>query len=264
MILTEGFDESSIDCILFARPTKSKSFYLQMLGRGTRLHPAKTDCLVIDLVGVSTKHNLITLPTLFGLPVDKLKKKTLLAVVTEEKEREIARLKALAQEREKAQNLTNTDDTDVYQPKANSNYSPKNQQIRFNWLQLNDSSYALSVNRETIFLLKQACGHFLVAISDINKEKTLLAQHLPLDYAQGVGEDYVRNLNASILVNVDAAWRDNPPSDKQISLLKKFNIHYNQNITKGQAANLISIFFAKLDLANDSKLKALLENSTNK
>ena len=52
-VLTEGFDEPSIDAIIIARPTQSAPLYQQMLGRGTRTYPGKTDCLVLDVVGVS-------------------------------------------------------------------------------------------------------------------------------------------------------------------------------------------------------------------
>ena len=44
-VLTEGFDEPSVDCIIVARPTQSAPLYQQMLGRGTRTYPGKTDCL---------------------------------------------------------------------------------------------------------------------------------------------------------------------------------------------------------------------------
>jgi ATP-dependent helicase IRC3 len=54
-VLTEGFDEPSIDCIIVARPTQSLPLYQQMLGRGTRTYPGKTDCLLLDVVGVSTR-----------------------------------------------------------------------------------------------------------------------------------------------------------------------------------------------------------------
>ena len=40
-VLTEGFDEPSVDCIIIARPTRSRPFYQQMLGRGTRTYPVK-------------------------------------------------------------------------------------------------------------------------------------------------------------------------------------------------------------------------------
>ena len=65
-VLTEGFDEPSVDCIIVARPTQSALLYQQMLGRGTRTYPGKTDCLVLDVVGVSTRHTLHTAATLFG------------------------------------------------------------------------------------------------------------------------------------------------------------------------------------------------------
>src|SRR5262249_43095223 len=47
-VLTEGFDEPSIDCIMLARPTKSKVLMFQCIGRGLRLWPTKEDCLLID------------------------------------------------------------------------------------------------------------------------------------------------------------------------------------------------------------------------
>jgi len=50
-VLTEGFDEPSVDCVIVARPTRSKTLYVQMIGRGTRLYPGKDDCLILDLVG---------------------------------------------------------------------------------------------------------------------------------------------------------------------------------------------------------------------
>lgn len=50
-MLTTGLDVVDVDCLILARPTKSAALYKQILGRGQRLAPGKTDCLVIDLVG---------------------------------------------------------------------------------------------------------------------------------------------------------------------------------------------------------------------
>jgi DNA repair protein RadD len=47
-VLTTGFNEKAIDCIVLLRSTKSPGLYYQMVGRGLRLHPDKTDCLVLD------------------------------------------------------------------------------------------------------------------------------------------------------------------------------------------------------------------------
>lgn len=65
-VFTEGTDIPNIDCVLLARPTKSRNLLVQMIGRGMRLHPGKTDCHVIDMVA-SLAVGIVTAPTLFGL-----------------------------------------------------------------------------------------------------------------------------------------------------------------------------------------------------
>lgn len=50
--LAEGFDVPSIDCVVLARPTKSKAKYFQQVGRGLRISPNKSDCLVLDQAGL--------------------------------------------------------------------------------------------------------------------------------------------------------------------------------------------------------------------
>lgn len=50
-ILSVGFDHPLVDCIVLARPTASLAWYYQVLGRGTRTHADKKDCLIIDFVG---------------------------------------------------------------------------------------------------------------------------------------------------------------------------------------------------------------------
>jgi superfamily II DNA or RNA helicase len=59
-LFTEGFDEPSIACVAVARPTKSRAFYTQMVGRGTRLHPSKRDLLILDFQGNAGRHTLVS------------------------------------------------------------------------------------------------------------------------------------------------------------------------------------------------------------
>ena len=68
-VLTEGFDDPGVSCVAMARPTRSEGLYAQCVGRGTRLHPGKTDCLILDFVDL-TELSLCTLPSLFGTPRD--------------------------------------------------------------------------------------------------------------------------------------------------------------------------------------------------
>ncbi|MGK7892342.1 MAG: DEAD/DEAH box helicase [Xenococcus sp. (in: cyanobacteria)] len=49
--LTEGFDETSIESVVIARPTRSPALLIQMIGRGLRLHPGKTEVFIIDCGG---------------------------------------------------------------------------------------------------------------------------------------------------------------------------------------------------------------------
>lgn len=65
-VFTEGTDIPNIDCVLLARPTKSRNLLVQMIGRGLRLFPGKKDCHVIDMVA-SLETGIVTTPTLFGL-----------------------------------------------------------------------------------------------------------------------------------------------------------------------------------------------------
>lgn len=59
MLWTEGFDDPGIDCIVVLRPTKSRSLYSQMVGRGTRIAPGKRELMLLDPIYIHEKHNLI-------------------------------------------------------------------------------------------------------------------------------------------------------------------------------------------------------------
>ena len=58
MLLTEGYDCPDVDCVVVLRPTKVRSLYSQMVGRGTRLAPNKDNCLILDFLWLSTRHDL--------------------------------------------------------------------------------------------------------------------------------------------------------------------------------------------------------------
>lgn len=58
MLLTEGWDCPSVDCIVVLRPTKVRSLYSQMVGRGTRLFEGKTELLLLDFLWHTERHEL--------------------------------------------------------------------------------------------------------------------------------------------------------------------------------------------------------------
>lgn len=58
MLLTEGWDSPEVDCIVVLRPTKVRSLYCQMVGRGTRLAEGKTELLLLDFLWHTERHEL--------------------------------------------------------------------------------------------------------------------------------------------------------------------------------------------------------------
>ena len=87
MVATEGFDWPAADIVILGRPTKSRTVHTQMVGRGTRVLPgvlehdgkdeaaerrraiaasSKQDCIVLDFVGNSGKHKLVSLVDIFA------------------------------------------------------------------------------------------------------------------------------------------------------------------------------------------------------
>lgn len=58
MLLTEGWDCPSVDCIVVLRPTKVRGLYCQMVGRGTRLAPGKEHLLLLDFLWHTERHEL--------------------------------------------------------------------------------------------------------------------------------------------------------------------------------------------------------------
>ena len=58
MLLTEGWDCPSVDCVVVLRPTKVRSLYSQMVGRGTRLYPGKEHLLLLDFLWHTERHEL--------------------------------------------------------------------------------------------------------------------------------------------------------------------------------------------------------------
>jgi superfamily II DNA or RNA helicase len=66
MVFTEGTDLPMTSCVVIARPTMSPSLFVQMVGRGLRLWPGKTDCVVLDVVGATNRHRLAAPVELFG------------------------------------------------------------------------------------------------------------------------------------------------------------------------------------------------------
>ena len=117
MLLTEGWDCPSVDCVVVLRPTKIRSLYAQMVGRGTRLSPGKENLLILDFLWLCKKHNLCKPANLIAdneQDVEKVTRETeedeidlFDAVSDAEEQRRSALAAALAQQQKKKSKLLN-------------------------------------------------------------------------------------------------------------------------------------------------------------
>jgi hypothetical protein len=229
-VLTKGFDEPSVDCIIVARPTQSAPLYQQMLGRGTRTYHGKTDCLVLDVVGVSTQHALHTAATLFGCDAERLARQSVLEILD----------KPAHQAQEEDPPLAGTlrsMPVDLFARQA------------LRWVQTRQGAWVLSLGTQHGTLRLQPDGPETWQVVQVRREAEplLLGDTLPLPYAQGLAEDYARHLGVARLVEAEAPWRQQPATEKQTALLRKLGLAARMGLTKGEAAELLAAVLGDWD-----------------
>jgi ATP-dependent helicase IRC3 len=221
-VLTEGYDEPSIECVVIARPTQSRPFYVQMLGRGTRPYPGKRDCLIIDIVGATTRHDVVTLPMLLKLTPASLVGRTV-GEVTAARQQFHARDAAVP-----ATGRLVAIPVDLFRRR------------RLHWVAVRGDCFVLPLGRGWVALEGRE-DRWDVAVVSPSGARTRLASKLSLGYAQGCAEDYARSLGAGGLVNPRARWREDPASEGQRRFLRGLGIAAGSDLTKGAAADLITI-----------------------
>ncbi|MBM4259578.1 MAG: hypothetical protein FJ147_27230 [Deltaproteobacteria bacterium] len=220
-VLTEGYDEPSVDCVIVARPTQSTPLFTQMVGRGTRLYPSKTDCLVIDVVGASTHHHLASVASLTGLPLHALHTRTV---------REVQEQLEQVEERQPVKVERTAQTMDLFRQRP------------LHWLKVEDF-FSLSLGDQGWIILSpegKETTRWQAALMSHNGEMTELASGYTLPYIQGIAEDHARKVGAGGLTNPKAYWRQNPASDKQLNVLRYLRIPHPVPLTMGEASDMIT------------------------
>ncbi|MCX6544420.1 MAG: DEAD/DEAH box helicase [Acidobacteria bacterium] len=225
-VLTEGFDEPSLDCIIVARPTKSRGLYQQMIGRGTRPYPGKANLLVLDLVGSTRRHDLQSVAELFNLRPEELDGD---ATVTEA----IGRRQALQAQRDAHGRLV-SETVDLFHRRA------------LHWVASGATRHALSIGEAGMVILRaDDLVHWTVLHLDQARQSHALAAGIDLGYAQGIAEDFARKVGAGRLVDRAAPWRTAPASEGQLGILRRCRIPFAPDISKGDASDLITTMVAR-------------------
>ena len=224
-VLTEGFDEPSVSCAVIARPTKSRTNYAQMLGRITRPFPGKTDGLVLDAVGATTRHDLMTAAGLFGLPVAALATRTVAEAVADKRAAEIpvspgGTLVAAT--------------VDLFRRRP------------AHWVPTRTGRFVLSTG-DGMLVLRPGFGDrwdVLHVPRPGQGPPSTVTSGMTLPGAQGFAEGRAIQMGAGALVDRNAPWRLALPSDKQVFLLRRLGVPIKGIRTKGDASDALSAAIA--------------------
>lgn len=242
-VLTEGFDDPGISCVVVARPTQSCALYTQMVGRGTRKHPEKDFLLVLDVVGAASEHNLVTIPSLFGLG-GKLRSKArngaagVVELADEHARTEISHGRIVAEDVELFHQVRAAG---ISWLPTHSKSAPRKRYVR---PLPNDGPKEMP----TVVLsqMEPKRDVWTAGLEWKSGAQRALIRRVPMETAQGVAEDAVRKLTPnSALVTTDAEWRSHPPSRRLLAVAAKWHVKIIDGMTAGQVSDEINTRAAK-------------------
>ena len=240
-LLTEGFDEPRVDAVIMARPTRSKLLYVQMIGRGTRLHPDKQNLEVIDIADNSKAHQLPGLNDLFNLPSgfdlkgsDALKTERLVEdLMGRYPWVDIARIHTAADIKFAAQRIEFW------------NFDPPAELTDFTrhtWHAVPGGYRLFLKNGESLLVESDLLDTWTVQLKSPTTGLTPLSRIAELESAIDFADNFVTSERPDLepLVSRNARWREGAPTDKQIEVLRRNGIIAPPKLTRGQAAQMIS------------------------
>lgn len=245
-VLTEGFDEPSVQAIILAKPTRSTLLYTQIVGRGTRLHSSKEHCIIIDISDTTKGKKPIGLPTLLGLPPDfDLQGQSVTDVAEKFKELE-------SYCPGEAVRVLNPEDIDLAYTRINLFMPPPpnpfvQEYSKLVWAEIGESDYHLGISNSEFMRIKcDALGRWNVTIHDNDSKTTrLLGSVADIREAFARSDKWIQTNRSSSMSLLDssAAWRSDAPTDSQVRVLKRIGIPITSDITKGMASQIISRYY---------------------
>jgi len=230
-ILTEGYDEPSLNAIIMARPTKSSGLFTQCIGRGLRLWPGKSDCLVLDFT--DRHNNLDTIMSLSSVLPEAMH-------ISED---------AVPQQTEgdrthKIEVLHDLDEEfDILGA------------TRFIWTSIGDDEWSLiDDNKREIVMYPSNGGHAAILYYPDGTSRHIVEKPLPLDYCSGVCEDFARRNLQIAFADISKPWMSNSsaPTQGQIKYLESQGVDCS-NMNRGKAAMTI-----RQIIANKNKQRRLM------
>ena len=281
-VFTEGTDIPNIDCVLLARPTRSRNLLVQMIGRGMRLHSGKANCHIIDMVA-SLEAGIVSTPTLFGLDPGELVKEANLEDLRLLKERQtnhnalsdIGSVKPTAESPETV-SFTHYDSVwDLIDDTSGERHIRSMSHL--SWVQTSKDRYVLptqSGDYLTIDRHPQRAQFFRVVLTEklgtnlYKQEKSRAPYKRPREIAQGASfadivrsaDTFAANKYSRHFINHAMPWRRQPATDGQLFFLNNFRDMEDKltgdTITKGKAGDMIT----KIKFGARARYKELVSN----
>lgn len=235
-VLTEGYDDWQVSCIILAAPTRSGSKYTQEIGRGTRLQEGagnllealargfaltKQDCIILDVVDNSKRCSLVTLPSLLGLnPEMDLGGESVTAVA--EKMEELQDKYPMVD----LSAITDIKNVKVYLESIDLFSEPYTEEVKelskFTWIASSDGSYLLSIPEkrevkgeyynylhEKLHIKQNELDEYELTLTNSKDPERKLATCATLKEAFETGDDVIRRCRADRikLLSREDAWR---------------------------------------------------------
>lgn len=240
-VLTEGFDDPEVSCIVMARPTQSPCLYTQIIGRGSR--PKKgpiKDCLVLDFTDNCDKHNVMDYPSLFGLPPEFLsegdpleEKKVIDEFAIDHPWIDLSELKSVKQLK------AIESDINFWKVKPPAGIDKF---THFQWSKISDG-YRLNIpGGQALEIVPTRLDSFNIwGVAGRNRQ--FLNERRKLGEAVKYADQWVKRARKSSidLIDLKKTWRGKEMTVKQECHLKKIGAIYPKNINRGQAASIIAL-----------------------
>ncbi|KAK2758382.1 hypothetical protein FQN54_004232 [Arachnomyces sp. PD_36] len=259
-LFTEGTDIPNIDCVLLARPTRSKNLLVQMIGRGLRLHPGKENCHIIDFVA-SLDSGIVTAPTLLGLDPGEILDKTDAQEAKELRKpdssvgegSEVSRPQPSSDD---DVSVSFTDYDSIHDLVQDSSGEAHIRTISKNaWVRVSEDRYVLTAPGGKLIIFGDgsdlfSVSHYRSLPSQGRTGKSPLARprniasSLEFLHAVHAADTFADNTFGSTFISLRQPWRRKDASPGQVAFLNKHILRQNpigiHDITKGQAADMIT------------------------
>lgn len=249
-VLTEGYDDWQVSCVILAAPTRNSSKYTQEVGRGTRLQEgagnllealklgyalSKRDCIILDVVDNTKRCSLVTLPSLVGLNPEMDLGGESVTTVAEKMEEYQDKYPTID-----LSNITDISKVEAYIESIDLFAEPYTEEVKehsqFTWIASTDGSYTLAIPEkkelkgqyarylhEKLHIKQNDLDEYELSITTSKDQERKLATCNTLKEAFETADDVVRRCRADRLklLQREGFWRNEPASEAVKTYLRK-------------------------------------------